>query len=235
MNSPRTIPGVKQSASASPQQHANQIYTRRQLDKIATRWDARAAGWDQALLNPDCHLNEDEGYSRFLREAHRVIDGRRHSCAKGGVIDVGCGTGLVLVDVISHFAWGVGIDISKQMICRAHRKRIKNARFLIADCFKIAEFCPPAKMVLSRGILLSHYGRIQGERLLNSVRTGLRPQGIAILDFLNLHARARHQHSPDKTYFSGKEVRQMALAAGFRSAAILGELERRVLFLLAES
>ena len=224
----RNLPG-------SPSHAADEIYSTKQLDKIAARWDARAAKWDRALRDPACHLNEDESYQRFLQQCHRLIDRRRRFCASHGVIDVGCGTGLVLADVISCFAWGIGIDISERMIQRARRKHINNARFILGDCFDLTRMCPPAGMILSRGILLSHYGSAHGPDLMRSLRAALLPKGVLLIDFLNSKARARHEHAPDsKAYFEGEELRQMARAAGFRSARITGEMERRVLLLFAE-
>ena len=211
------------------------VYEQRRLDAIAARWDTRAESWDSALKNPDCHLNEDESYARFLKEALAVIKKRGQICAEGGIIDVGCGTGLVLEQVASHFAWGVGIDISRKMIQLARRKRIPNARFLLGDAFSLSGACPGAAAILSRGVLVSHYGHRQGTALLKELRAALGPGGFLIVDFLNLAARNQHEHVPEtKTYFDGAKVCQMAKRAGFASVRILGEMERRVLLLLAE-
>jgi SAM-dependent methyltransferase len=212
-----------------------QVYEKRNLNEIAARWNARASTWDRSLRHPNCHLNEDGAYARFLDEVHLILERRRSFCASGGVIDLGCGTGLVLVDVVSRFAWGIGVDISKDMIEIACRKRIPQSRFLVADAFNISAHCPAAAAVLSRGVLLSHYGYEQGFELLKSIYRGLIPSGFLILDFLNLAAWDRHQHAPDtKTYFNGDEVSQMAHNAGFARAKILGRMERRVLLLIAE-
>jgi ubiquinone/menaquinone biosynthesis C-methylase UbiE len=212
-----------------------QVYEKRNLNKIAARWNDRATTWDRSLRQPNCHLNEDEAYARFLDEVHHILEKRRSCCASGGVIDVGCGTGLVLADVVSHFAWGIGVDISENMIEVARRKCIPQSRFLVADAFNLSAHCPAAAAVLSRGVLLSHYGHKQGSELLKSIYKCLLPRGFIILDFLNLAARDRHQHAPDtKTYFNRDEVRQMAHNAGFARAKILGRMERRVLLLIAE-
>jgi SAM-dependent methyltransferase len=211
------------------------VYEKRALHEIAARWDARAATWDSSLQEPDCHLNEDEAYSRFLDEVHAVLKQRRQFCATGGVIDVGCGTGLVLADVVSWFAWGIGVDISSKMIQVARRKRIPHARFLVADAFELSRNCPAAAAILSRGVLLSHYGHKQGSALLKALRAALVPKGVLILDFLNRAARGRHCHGPEtKAYFEGDEVCEMARQAGFCSAKIAGGVERRVLLLIAE-
>jgi SAM-dependent methyltransferase len=211
------------------------LYEKRNLKEIAARWNARAATWDRSLRQPNCHLNDDDAYARFLHEAHRILEKRRSFCASRGVIDVGCGTGLVLADVVSRFVWGIGVDVSKKMIEIARRKRIPRSRFLVADAFNLSAYCPAAAAALSRGVLLSHYGHKQGLELLKSIYRCLIPSGFLILDFLNLAARDRHQHLPHtKTYFNGDEVCQMAHNAGFGRAKILGRMERRVLLLIAE-
>lgn len=223
------------NARKRPARKSGTLYEQRVLREIAARWDTRAATWDLILQKTDCHLNEDGAYSRFLDEVHAVIGKRRQFCASRGVIDVGCGTGLVLADTVSRFAWGIGVDISGKMIQVARRKRIPKARFRVADAFRLSQSCPAAAAILSRGVLLSHYGRDQGRELLKKLHARIVPRGFLILDFLNLAARDRHPHTPHaKTYFEGAEVCELALDAGFRTAKILGQVERRVLLLMAE-
>ncbi len=212
------------------------IYARRQIKKIADRWDARADSWDQALTDSTCHLNEDDAYRRFIRVVRRLIAQRRQFCAAQGVIDVGCGTGLVLAEVISAFAWGIGVDISPRMIRVARAKRIAKTSFLVGDCFSLPSLCPSAGAVLSRGVLLSHYGRKQGQGILEAARSALVPGGFSVFDFLNEAARTQHRHAPEnKFWFTGEEIQMMALRAGFSAITILGQPNHRVLLLLAET
>jgi SAM-dependent methyltransferase len=211
------------------------VYARHQIKKIAARWDARADSWDQALEDSACHLNEDDAYRRFLRVIQRLVAQRRQFCANQGVIDVGCGTGLVLAKVISAFAWGIGVDISPQMVRVARAKCLAKTNFLIGDCFRLPELCPKAGAVLSRGVLLSHYGREQGRAILEAARSALAPGGFLVFDFLNEAARTQHRHTPDnKFWFTGEEIQAMARHAGFAAASTVGSPNRRVLLLLAE-
>jgi SAM-dependent methyltransferase len=212
-----------------------EIYARRHLEAIAARWDARADSWDAALADPACHLNEDDAYRRFIRLVHRLIAPRRRFCASHGIIDAGCGTGLVLAEVISAFAWGIGIDISPQMIRVARAKCLARARFLVGDCFKLPSLCPRAGAVLSRGVLLSHYGCEQGQAILNAARDVLVPGGVLVLDFLNEAARTQQRHAPEnKTWFTGQEIQAMAGRAGFSTVTTVGKPNRRTLLLVAE-
>ena len=212
-----------------------QTYTNRQLDAIAARWDARARTWDHDLEDPVCHLNEDDAYPRFLRDVRLILQDRRDFCAREGVIDAGCGTGLVLAQVVSAFAWGIGLDISPEMIRAAEAKHIDRAGFLVGDCFNLSALCPPAGAVLSRSVLLSHYGPGHGATLLVAAKAALVKGGFAIFDFLNEAGRAAHAHAPEhKTYYRREAICSLAQSAGFSKVTVAGEEHRRVLALVAE-
>lgn len=212
------------------------MYARRRLKAIAARWDARADSWDHALEDPACHLNADNAYGRFTRVVLGLVDKRRKFCASHGIIDAGCGTGLVLAEVSSAFAWGIGIDISPRMIRAARAKRLARTKFLIGDCFELPSLCPKAGAVVSRGVLLSHYGRKQGEAILHAARSALVARGFLVFDFLNKAARTKYGRAPEnKTCFTGAEVESMARRAGFTNVTILGKPDRRALILLAET
>jgi SAM-dependent methyltransferase len=224
------------SSDRSTRGHLRTIYAHRRLEVIAARWDARADSWDHALEDPACHLNEDDAYGRFTRLVQRLIAQRRRFCAIHGIIDAGCGTGLVLAEVISAFAWGIGIDISPKMIRAAHAKRLAKTRFVVGDCFDLPSLCPKAGAVLSRGVLLSHYGREQGLVILHAARAALVPGGFLVFDFLNEAARTRYRHAPgNKTWFTGEEIQSIARRAGFSAVSTLGKPNRRALLLLAET
>lgn len=222
---------VRRSAGAGASDTLG-IYFARQLEAIAARWDARAREWDRNLQDAACHLNEDDAYNRFLKLAKGVISRRRAFCARHGVIDVGCGTGLVMAEIISAFAWGIGVDISPEMIRGAKAKHITRARFLEGDCFQLSQLCDPAGAVLSRGVLLSHYGPQHGQKLLESARSVLVPGGFAIFDFLNERGRTAHRHAPEeKSWFTPQQACALAKKAGFEQVRVIGEPVRRVLLL----
>jgi len=210
------------------------IYTERQLPRIAARWDARARTWDQNLLDPSCHLNEDDAYARFICQAQRIILQNREFCRSRGLIDAGCGTGLVLTELIPAFEWGVGVDVSPKMIHFASKKYLKNASFVVGDVFNLTALCPATGAVVSRGVLLSHYGPEQGKALLESFRAALVPGGFAIFDFLNEAARTMHAHVPEEKHFlTAKAARTVAREAGFNRVKVIGTEQRRVLLVLA--
>ena len=212
------------------------LYTRRRSQEIAARWDARADSWDQALEDPACHLNEDDAYGRFLRVVQRRMAQRRAFCGAHGIIDLGCGTGLVLAKVVACFAWGIGVDLSRQMIRVARAKSLPNTTFVVGDGFELPELCPKAGAVLSRGVLLSHYGAEQGQAILDAARAVLVPGGFLACDFLNAAARNQHAHAPEnKTWFTPREIQALARRAGFSKVSCSGSSNRRVLILLAQT
>jgi len=218
-----------------PRLESQKAYQSRRLDLIAARWDAKAAAWDQELEKPGCHLNEDEAYSRYVEEVQFLISKRRDFCSRHGVIDAACGTGLILSQVISFFAWGIGVDISSQMIARANAKNIAKANFIIGDCFELASLCRPAGVVLSRGVLVSHYGSVVAEELLRATYNALVPGGFAIFDFLNEAGRAKTIHAPEtKEYFTRAAAEALARRAEFEGVTIVGHEDRRVLLMVGE-
>jgi predicted TPR repeat methyltransferase len=210
-------------------------YETRKMREVAARWDAKAESWDRQLQDPLCHLNEDGAYDRFIAAATNAVEKRLGFCTAQGVVDAGCATGLVLAKVIDSFAWGIGVDISPQMIRVAQGKGIPRAKFYVGDCFSLPGICPRAGVVLSRGVLLSHYGRKHAGALLCSARASLVREGFILWDFLNQGGKGNYQHSTaNKTYFEPEEVRTMAIQAGFHFAETLGAADRRVGLLFAE-
>jgi SAM-dependent methyltransferase len=210
-------------------------YDELQIEVIRQRWGQKAERWDTDLAKQDCHLNEDGAYDRFLTEAEAVIAERAKFCRRSALVDLGCGTGQILAHFIDRFASGVGVDISPEMLAVAARRQLPRTRLVTGNCFDLASEVLGGGAVLSRGILLSHYGPRRAPLLLEQIRRCLIPEGFALIDFLNASARHLYPSNPtNKAYFEGREIRQMARDAGFTWGIILGEPNRRVLMLLAE-
>jgi SAM-dependent methyltransferase len=211
-------------------------YDAARLDVIRQRWDRKADRWDADLADARFHLNEDDAYRRFLAAADEIVAARAEFCRQQLLVDLGCGTGLVLAHFIDRFAAGLGIDISQRMLAAAARRNMPRTRLIAGNCLELAGPVSGAGAVLSRGVLLSHYGHRWAQVLLEQVRRSLRPDGgFAVLDFLNAASRDKFQWSPEnKTYYRAEEMESLARAAGFARASILGGPERRVLMILAE-
>lgn len=202
---------------------------------IRRRWDAKAERWDRDLADPAFHLNEDDAYGRFLREASAAVAERAGWCRRRLVVDLACGTGLVLAHVIDAFAQGLGIDLSERMIEVARRRKLPRTRFRCGNAFALSRCVSGAGAVLSRGVLLSHYGRRWALRLLREVRRSLAEGGFALLDFLNVAGRDLYPDNPEnKSYFHADAIEALGRQAGFREARVGGEPQRRVLTVLLE-
>jgi SAM-dependent methyltransferase len=206
------------------------------LKMIRDRWDQKAFRWDADVADEHFHLNEDDSYSRFLDVADVEVTRRAQFCRERLLVDLGCATGLVLAHFVGRFAEGLGVDLSSRMLSIAAQRRLPRTRLVEANCFELSRHVSGAGAVLSRGVLLSHYGRCWAGPLLTQVRQALLPGGgFAMLDFLNAAAQRRYPGNPNnKTYYEAAEIESLAKQAGFQRVAILGEPERRVLLLLAE-
>lgn len=229
MSSPEEIYGMPTSEAAD--------YENLRWDVIRRRWDQKARRWDSDLADPSFHLNVDGAYDRFLEAAEEVIAARADFCRHNLLVDLACGTGLVLARFVDRFARGQGIDFSAEMLAVAEGRQLARAEFRQGNCFTLAGLVSEAGMVLSRGILLSHYGRRLVPVLWDQIRRALRPEGgVAMLDYLNAAARHEYPASPEnKTYYDAAEMEGLASAAGFRRATTLGDSRRRVRMILAES
>jgi SAM-dependent methyltransferase len=211
-------------------------YDALRLEVIRSRWDRKADRWDADLADEHFHLNEDGAYHRFLDAADEVVARRAEFCRTLPLVDLACGTGLVLAHFVDRFAGGIGVDISPKMLAAAARRGLARVRLVEASCFDLAKHVAGAGAVLSRGILLSHYGPRWMPLLLQQVLQSLVPDGgFAILDFLNAASRNLYAcHPENKTYFHGQQIEAAARQAGFRQVSVVGEPQRRVLTVLAE-
>jgi len=210
-------------------------YQSMSLDTVRRRWDQKADRWDADLADEHCHLNEDGGHERFIETAAAIVTTRVEFCRRHALVDLGCGTGLVLARFIGEFAEGIGVDISRRMLVAAEQKRLPRCRFLEGNGFELARFVNGAGAVLSRGILLSHYGDRWAAVLYREVHDALVPGGFALLDFLNADARSLFPSNPaNKTYFSSEQMERMGRDAGFAVSRALGETGHRVRIILLE-
>jgi SAM-dependent methyltransferase len=206
------------------------------LQIIRERWDLKADRWDADLEDRHCHLNQDDAYRRFLDLSDSIVASRESFCRDQLLVDLACGTGLVLAHFANRFRQALGVDISPRMLAVAAARQLPCVDYLEASCFQISGRIAAAGAVLSRGILLSHYGNQWAVPLLREVRETLVPNGgFAVLDFLNALTRHDYSANPDnKTYFTPEQMLVAAGEAGFSQPSILGEPTRRVLLLLVE-
>jgi SAM-dependent methyltransferase len=129
----------------------------------------------------------DRWFSSFAYAAaahlHRALGGR----SINRILDLGCGSGVLLEASKGFAKEGIGIDISPQMIAIAKR-RLPQARLTIDDVLKAD--IPPTDIVVLAGEILSYataYSSFSQNDLLtflSRVHQALGPDGLLLFDIL---------------------------------------------------
>ncbi len=209
------------------------LYTSRNIEAIARRWDSKAAQWDSELENKSCHLNDSNAYQRFIKIGQQLVLKRQGFCAEGSLVDLGCGTGSVLAQFSNFFQSAIGIDISRNMLNVASSKNIPNADWWLDDIFE-GKWCQMRHAaVLSRGILLSHYGNELASQLIAQTVKALKPGGFALFDFLSVDAPDTTKRlAPNKTYFCPDWLVDQAKQFGSIGAVVAGDPTSRIRYLI---
>ncbi|WP_320151468.1 class I SAM-dependent methyltransferase [uncultured Tolumonas sp.] len=203
-------------------------YGNHDVAQIAARWDAKARLWDEQFLKPDSHLNQDGAYDQFIADAQLILSQLGNRTIN--LLEIGCGTALVSDALQGNHIAITGIDISEKMLDKARKKKIKNASFFCADVFNLPiEGTPQYNVILSRGILLSHYCKSDVVALLNVIkRCGSLGDTVVMLDFLNADATDSSYHQPtNKTYYFPDEIRKVANEIGFLTCRFTGSPKHR--------
>lgn len=209
------------------------LYASRDIDAISRRWDSKAAQWDSDLKIESCHLNDDDAYGRFIELGRRLVLDRKTLCSAGSLVDLGCGTGAVLTEFSAYFDNAIGIDISQEMLNVAALKSIRNAEWHLDDVFEGDWIGRRYAAVLSRGILLSHYGDELARLLIAQTVKALAPSGFALFDFLSSEApEATKILAPNKTYFCPDWLIDQAKRLGSSGAVVAGNPMDRVRYLI---
>ena len=85
-------------------------------------------------------------------------------------------------------------------------------------------------MTISRGILISHYGRKYLNQISQVFYKLTKNKGFVIFDFLNKDVEKEYKHLPqNKEYYSKEEIEQYALRNNFKEIKIIGNNQNRVL------
>lgn len=209
------------------------VYTSRDIDAIARRWDSKAAQWDSGLESESCHLNQGNAYGIFVELGRQFVLERQKLCSTGSLVDLGCGTGSVLAQFSNYFERSIGIDVSREMLNVATSKNIRNAEWRLDDVFEGTWSRMTHAAVLSRGILLSHYGNDLACQLIAQTVKALAPGGFALFDFLSEEApEATKILAPNKTYFRPHWLIDQAKRLGSNGAAVAGDPISRVRYLI---
>lgn len=204
-------------------------YEQRNVEAIACRWDAKASLWDEQLQQPDSHLNQDGAYDCFISDALLLLNGLGETPLQ--LLEIGCGTALVSEALQREHVTITGVDISEKMLDKAREKQILNASFFCKDVFSLPiEGEPLYNLILSRGILLSHYSKDDAVALLSTIKKCGLPSTctVAMLDFLNADAIDSSYHRPaNKTYYTSEDIQELAEKVGIRECRFTGSSKHR--------
>lgn len=171
------------------------------MDKkdVIAFFDERAAGWDRTLLH------NDEVISAILDNANV-----RKDC---DVLDVGCGTGVLIPDYLSRQAGSVtAVDISPEMLRMAAAKFPHgNVRFLCADA-ENAEFDREFDCI----VIYNAFPHFEDpDRLIRSLSRFLKPGGTLSVAHGMSRAAIDAHHSGAAEKVSRGLMHEDALAAIF--------------------
>lgn len=200
-------------------------------DYIRLRWDNRADRWDQDVADPYCHLNRRNSYQCFLDIAKASLGAMVANCSnkKIRLLDLGCGTGLVaesLAHLCSHIT---GIDISPRMISIASKRLPLGTELLTINMFDDFHYFCAFDAVVSRGVLLSHYGDRSLE-FLSHIHNALLPGGVVIIDAINYQDPNR---TTNKRAYGKLELSDILLSQGFCNVVIHGDITSPTLVVFA--
>ncbi len=207
------------------------FYAKGNEKNIGKRWNLKAKDWDHQLNDISNHLNQDDAYRSFIVVAQNLIDEKLHYFDDISLLDVGCGTGCLSEELSPNFSHVTGIDISDAMLAEAKKKLVARSEFYNKSVFSLDEKWKKFDLIVSRGVLISHYGNNYVEDILLSLRRVIKNGGYLIIDFLNSEVTGMsYKHLPkNKTYFSSDYIIETASILGFRDVEIVGNKNSRTL------
>lgn len=114
----------------------------------------------------------------------------RHLPAKGRLVDLGCGTGRLLIPFAQRGGWVLGVDLSAEMLCLAGEKASAagvaiarlQANLVELDCLADASFDSAACLFSTIGMIA---GAAERRQFIAHVHRILRPNGRLVLHVHN--------------------------------------------------
>jgi SAM-dependent methyltransferase len=187
---------------------------------LVRQFDAAAPSWDTEHGPASARACEFLARIRYLRGVCRKLGQPR-------VLDIGCGTGQLLVALSSVIASGVGVDISGAMVqCARRAARGGRLRFAVADAVRFCNDCEEFfDLVLLIGVL-EHLP--DQESAVAALRRVLKPRGRLVVISphpWSLLLRLKHlvptgRAIPPTKHLSPHRVTAAAQRHGFELAAI---------------
>ena len=148
-------------------------------DSIAQYWKKEAVKWND-LYGPFSLT------TIFLRARHRVIAKILKQLSNKKVLDVGCGNGVFMDEIIQNNGYVVGLDYSKEMLKLAQTKLTtyssKFYQLICSDATKIPFSKSSFDVILASG-LTDYLGQKDNEKFLKESSRVLKKKGIIIVTF----------------------------------------------------
>lgn len=128
----------------------------------------------------------DVGYSDYaLKSASGILDilAQNH-IREGLIVELGCGSGLLALELIKAYYRVLGVDISESLIAIA-RTRVPSAEFRVESLFKTD--IPPCNAVISIGECFNYLFDADNDcrilaQLFDRIYSALIPGGVFIFD-----------------------------------------------------
>src|SRR3546814_1604978 len=118
--------------------------------RLVKYFDAAAADWDEAHGPRSARAYEFSARIHQIRSLCRRFDRPR-------VLELGCGTGQILIHLADLVSAGVGVDISPAMIARARENAAglspQPLQFSVSDAENLTDLREPFDLVLLVGVL----------------------------------------------------------------------------------
>jgi len=169
-----------------------------------------AAHWDKVRA---LHVDESE--------VERALCGLLGDGPLGDVLDVGTGTGQLLIALAGRVHEAVGLDLSREMlaIARTHLEAagLSHCSVRQGDMYHLPFSGPSFDLVAIHQVL--HYADDPAAVVAEAARV-LRPGGrLVVVDFAPHEVEAlRHQHNHRRLGFSGTEIAELCQAARLQMA-----------------
>jgi XTP/dITP diphosphohydrolase len=148
-----------------------------------TRWNERAAKWNEIIADQDSYVNCEANYDRFNKLVEKIVP-----VIELNVLEVGCGTGEAgrIAKNINTSVEIIGIDTSKSMIEEAisQSKGYKGISYRVSDIAAEVLKKKRYSMVMSRGVVISHIPRMDVYDFLLNATKLVAGDGYLLFDFI---------------------------------------------------
>jgi SAM-dependent methyltransferase len=144
-----------------------------ELEQLRRQFDAAAASWDAKHGPASPRAPEFAARVRYLRKICAAL-------GRPSVLDLGCGTGQILIKLLPVIKFGIGVDISPAMIERArHAAPDHRLQFCVEDA---ARFCSQCQGRFDVVLLIGTLGHLPDQvQALSAAGRLIRPRGRLIV------------------------------------------------------